>query len=114
MHNPLALYCGPKTSSGRVMVSKREVDLEGAKRLVADLSQRLADLGGDSRKLQELRDEVRTLQEVLAAPEARHSRIAESLKSVEAAWHGAATEVFTDSVKLGGYVSEIGRILGLR
>lgn len=90
------------------------MDLETAKRLVADLSQHLAELGGDGRRLQELRDEVRTLQEVLAAPGTRHSRIADSLKSVEAALHEAATELFTDGVKLGSYVSEIGRILGLR
>jgi hypothetical protein len=105
---------GSQTHSGEVIVSKQEVDLETAQRLVADLSQRLAELGGDSRRLQELRDEVRTLQEVLAAPGTRHSRIADSLKSVEAALHEAAMELFADGVKLGSYVSEIGRILGLR
>lgn len=95
-------------------MSKQDVDLESAKRLVADLSRRLEDLGGESRKLQELREEVRTLQAVLEAPEARHSRIADSLKSVDAALHEAAAELYADGVKLGSYVSEIGRILGLR
>ncbi len=90
------------------------MDLEKAQRLAADLSQRLAELGGESRRLQELRDEVRTLQELLAAPEARHSRIAEGVKSVESALHEAAAELYADGVKLGSYVSEIGRILGLR
>lgn len=96
------------------MVSKQEVDLDTAKRLVADLSQRLAELGGDSRKLQELRDEVRALQETLQAPETRHSRVADSLKALETALHEAAAELYADGVKLGSYASEIGRILGLR
>jgi chromosome segregation ATPase len=96
------------------MASKQDVDLDTAKRLVADLSQRLAELGGDSPRLQELRDEVRTLQEILQAPEARHSRIADSLKAVEAALREAAAELYADGVKLGSYASEIGRILGLR
>ena len=98
-------------------MSKQDVDLESAKRLVADLSRRLEDLGGESRKLRELREEVRTLQAVLEAPEApeaRHSRIADSLKAVDAALHEAAAELYADGVKLGSYVSEIGRILGLR
>ena len=105
---------GCEDIDGKAIVSKQEVDLETAQRLVADLSQRLAELGGDSRKLQELRDEVRSLQEILAAPEARHSRLADSLKSVETALHEAAAELYADGVKLGAYVSEIGRILGLR
>ncbi len=95
-------------------MSKQEVDLETAQRLAADLSRRLAELGGDGPRLQELRDEVRTLQEVLQAPGTRHSRIADSLKAVDAALHEAAAELYADGVKLGSYVSEIGRILGLR
>ena len=95
-------------------MSNEELDLEAAKRLVTDLSQKLQQIGGDSRKVQELRDEVQTLQSILNVPKTRHSWIADSLRAVESAIHEATTELVADGVKVGAYISEIGRILGMR
>jgi len=95
-------------------MSKEDMDLEAVKRLVTDLSQKLDEIEGDSQKLQELRAEVQTLEGILNVPRTRHSWIAEGLTSVEAAFQDGATELVADGVKVSAYLSEIGRILGMR
>ena len=95
-------------------MANESLDLDAAKRLVADLAKNLEQISGDSAKLQELREEVQTLEGILNVPRTRHSWIADSLKAVESALHNAANEVMAGGVQVGVYVSEIGRILGMR
>lgn len=95
-------------------MSNENLDINAVKRLVEDLSGKLAALPGDSGKLAELRAELAQLSEIVNGPAAQHSWIADRLKAVENVFERAATELLADGVKAGAYLAEIGRILGVR
>ena len=95
-------------------MNNENLDVDAVKRLVDDMSEKLAVLPGDSSKLGELRAELSKLRDIVHASEAQHSWIADRLKSVENIFEHAATELLADGVKVGAYVAEIGRILGVR
>ena len=92
------------------------LDIGAARRLADDLAQKLAALQGGDPKLDALRAEVETLRAMLAgtdAAKARHSRTGERLRAIESAAGHAALEMRADGFKVGAYLAEIGRILGL-
>jgi hypothetical protein len=91
----------------------QEVNLEAAARLVAALEQDLQKVTGDSRDLQQLRDEVETLKNVLNSPVRRHHWVRDGLHSIRESFSKVMDEAATDVLKGGQYVAEIGRILGL-
>lgn len=95
-------------------MSNTPLDIDAAKRLADDVSKKLADIQGNGPKVQELRAEVEQLRGMLGKAESEHSWIADRLKSVESTFEHAATELLADGIKVGAWVAEIGRILGVR
>lgn len=90
-----------------------EVDLDKVGRLVDELSLDLERIPGGSPDIERLKDEVRTLQNVLASPAHRHHSIRDGLHSIRQGIDTAFDAVVAQGVKGGQYVAEIGRILGL-
>jgi hypothetical protein len=95
-------------------MSNPPLDIDAAKRLADDVSKKLADIQGNGPKVQELRAEIEQLRGILDKADAEHSWIADKLKAVESTFEHAATELLADGIKIGTWVAEIGRILGVR
>ena len=95
-------------------MSNPPLDIDAAKRLADDVSKKLADIQGNGPKVQELRAEVEQLRGILDKADAEQSWIADKLKAVESTFEHAATELLADGIKIGTWVAEIGRILGVR
>ena len=84
-------------------------DLARVNRLIADLEAEIAKAPADAPGMQDLRDEIETLKNVLGSPKTKHGWIADGLHSVRDAAQAVKGEVMRESV----YVAEIGRVLGL-
>ncbi len=95
-------------------MSEKPVDLDAARQLTEDLSKKLADSSMDAEKLRALREEVDALRDILNGPNAQHFWIEDRLKGMEAVFERAAVELLADGIKVSNYVTEIGRILGVR
>lgn len=95
-------------------MSEPKIDMEAAKLLAEDLSRKLAQAGSDGEHLRELREEVDSLRNILNGPEVQHYWITDRLRSIEVIFERAAVELLADGIKVGNYISEIGRILGVR
>ena len=93
--------------------SAQEVNLEAAAKLIAALEQDLNKVGGDSRGIQRLRDEVETLKNVLNSPVRRHHWVKEGLHSIREVFENALDTAVAKGLKGGQYIAEIGRILGM-
>ncbi len=93
--------------------SAQEVNLEAAAKLIAALEQDLNKVGGDSRDIQRLRDEVETLKNVLNSPVRRHHWVKEGLHSIREVFENALDTAVAKGLKGGQYIAEIGRILGM-
>jgi hypothetical protein len=88
-------------------------DLARINRLVSDLEQELAKAPADTPKLQDLREEIETLKNVLKSPKTKEGWIAEGLHDVRAGLQDVAARVEGEVLKDSPYIAEIGRILGL-
>lgn len=86
-----------------------QLDLDRIHRLIADLAAEVAKAPPDAPGMQDLRDEIQTLRNVLDSPKAKHHWIEDGLHAVRDAAQAVRGEVMRESV----YVAEIGRILGL-
>ena len=84
-------------------------DLTRIERLVADLESEVARAPADAPGMQDLKDEIETLKNVLRSPKTKHNWIEDGLHAVRDAGQAVRGEVVRDSV----YLAEIGRILGL-
>lgn len=91
----------------------REINLEEAGKLIEALERDLAGVRSGSADVQRLRDEVETLKNVLNSPIRRHHWVRDGLHSVRTGLENTLDSAVAESVKVGQYVSEIGRILGL-
>ncbi len=94
-------------------VNKNEFDIDRAKSLVEEISANLADLPQDSAKYAQLRTEVEDLKHMLAVGEVQLPQVEDQMKSVHGLFDRAATELQADGVRVGIFLREIGRILGL-
>lgn len=90
-----------------------EINLEEVGKLIAALELDLAKVRSGSADMQRLRDEVETLKNVLNSPIRRHHWVRDGLHSVRAGLEGTLDSALAEGMKVGQYVSEIGRILGL-
>lgn len=91
----------------------REIDLEEVGNLIEALERDLAGVRSGSADVQRLRDEVETLKNVLHSPIRRHHWVRDGLHSVRSGLEGTLDSAMAEGVKVGQYISEIGRILGL-
>lgn len=91
----------------------QDIDLEQVGKLIEALEQDLAKVRGGSEDVQRLRDEVETLKNVLSSPIRRHHWVRDGLHGVRAGLEEALDTAITRGLKVGQYISEIGRILGM-
>jgi len=94
-------------------MNKSEFDIDGAKKLVEEISEHLATLPEDSAKYTQLRAEVADLKAMLGRAEAPVPMIEDKMKSVHALFDRTAVELRADGIRAGIFLREIGRILGL-
>jgi hypothetical protein len=85
------------------------INLDHVNRLIAGLERELAKAGSDAPGVQDLKDEIETLKNVLRSPKIKPGWIREGLHSVRAGLESVQYEVLKDAP----YVAEIGRILGM-
>ena len=90
-----------------------KLDIDRAKSLVEEISENLAALTQDSTKYAQLRAEVEDLKVMLGRTDANLPLIEDRMKSVHALSERAAVELRADGIRVGIYLSEIGRMLGL-
>ncbi len=94
-------------------VNKSEFDIDRAKNLVEEISANLAALPADGAKYAQLRAEVEDLKRMLGETDAQLPQIEDRMKSVHGSFDQAAAELRADGVRVGMFLREIGRMLGL-
>jgi len=94
-------------------MSESKLDIGRAKSLVEEISENLAALPQDSPKYAQLREEVEDLKALLGRADAHLPLIEDRMKSVHALSDGAAMELRADGIRVGIFLREIGRMLGL-
>jgi len=94
-------------------MNKSELDIDSAKKLVHEISQNLAALPESSAKYAQLRTEVEDLKAMLDRADPHAPMIEDKMKSVQALFDRAAVELRADGIRVGIFLAEIGRILGL-
>ncbi|HWI14762.1 MAG TPA: hypothetical protein VNT02_10945 [Burkholderiales bacterium] len=94
-------------------MSESNMDIQRARELVEQISENLAALPRDDPRYAELRDEVEALKAMLSDADARIPKIEDRLKSVHGSFDRLRTELRADGIRVGMFLSEIGRILGL-
>jgi hypothetical protein len=90
-----------------------KLDIGRAKSLVEEISANLAALPQDSAKYAQLRAEVEDLKAMLGSTDAHLPLIEDRMKSVHALSDKAAVELRADGFRVGIFLSELGRMLGL-
>lgn len=94
-------------------MSNGKFDIDRAKSLVGEISENLAALPENSAKYTELRAEVEDLKRMLGGAEIHLPQVEDQMKSVHGQFDRAATELRADGVRVGMFLREIGRMLGL-
>ena len=94
-------------------MSESKLDIGRAKSLVEEISANLAALPQDGAKYAQLRAEVEDLKTMLGRTDAHLPQIEDRMKSVHALSDRAAVELRADGIRVGIFLSEIGRMLGL-
>jgi anti-sigma factor RsiW len=94
-------------------MSESEFDTARAKQLIGEISDHLAALPADNAKYAELRAEVDALKAMLERPDAQPAMVQDSMKSVHGSFDRAANELRADGIRVGQFLSDIGRMLGL-
>ena len=94
-------------------MNQKPFDIERAKLLIDEISGNLAALPADSTKYAELRAEVDALKAMLERPDAQPEAVEGRMKSVHGQFDRAAEELRADGIRVGQFLSDIGRMLGL-
>ena len=94
-------------------MSQSNLDIGRAKVLVEEISENLAALPQDSAKYAQLRAEVEDLKAMLGSTDAHLPLIEDRMKSVHSSFDRAAVELRADGIRVGIFLREIGRMLGL-
>ena len=90
-----------------------KLDIGRAKSLVEEISANLAALPQDGAKYAQLRAEVEDLKAMLGSTDAHLPLIEDRMKSVHALSDKAAVELRADGIRVGIFLSELGRMLGM-
>lgn len=94
-------------------MKESKLDIGRAKSLVEEISENLAALPQDSEKYAQLRAEVEDLRVMLGSTDAHLPLIEDRMKSVHTSFDRAAVELRADGIRVGIFLREIGRMLGL-
>jgi len=94
-------------------MEKRPFDIDRAKLLIDEISANLAALPADSAKYALLRAEVDALKGMLERPGAQPVLVQDRMKAVHGSFDRAAAELRADGIRVGQWLGEIGRMLGL-
>jgi len=94
-------------------MSESKLDIGRAKTLVEEISAHLAALPQDSAKYAQLRAEVDDLKAMLGRTDAHLPLVEDRMKSVHGLFDRAAEELRADGIRVGIFLREIGRMLGL-
>ena len=94
-------------------MNKSEIDIGRVKRLVEEISGHLATLPEENAKYTQLRVEVEDLKAMLGRADAPVPMIEDKMKSIHASFDRTAAELRADGIRVGIFLSEIGRVLGL-
>jgi hypothetical protein len=89
------------------------IDLDEVTRLVEALERDLANVQGDARDIQRLKDEVQTLKNVLHSPVRRHHWVRDGLHGIRDVLENALDAAVARGLRGSQYIAEIGRILGM-
>ena len=95
------------------MTGDSRFDIDAAKRLTDEISANLAGLPENSTRHAELRAEVEELKVMLERAGSKSPEIEGKIRSVQSSLDRAALELHADGIRVGVFLSEIGRILGL-
>lgn len=95
------------------VTNTRNIDLDEVERLVEALERDLMKLQGNSREIQNLRDEIETLKNVLKSPVRRHHWVRDALHGIREHVDNAVDTALVEGIEVSRYIAEIGRILGL-
>lgn len=90
---------------------EQEFSRERISRLVSDLEQELAN--ADIPHAAELREEIATLKQILAAPDGKEGWIRDRLHTIRSTLQDMTAKVEGEVLRDTPYIAEIGRILGL-
>ncbi|OFZ74023.1 MAG: hypothetical protein A2W04_01205 [Betaproteobacteria bacterium RBG_16_64_9] len=88
------------------------IDLEAVATLIAALEQDLAKVSSGSKDIQELRDEVEELRQLLHS-RAEEEGVAEKLHTIKGKFEKTRSPLLLEAIREGQYIAIIGRILGL-
>jgi len=91
----------------------RQFDLDEIARLIEALERDLKKVRGSPRDIQQLKDEVETLKNVLKSPVRRHHWVKDALHGIRERFNGAMDTALSEGIEAGRYIAEIGRILGM-
>jgi len=94
-------------------MDKSEFDIDRAKHLVEEISANLSALPEDGAKYAQLRAEVEDLKLMLGGADVHVPLVEDRMKSVHGLFDRAAVELRADGVRVGIFLREIGRMLGL-
>ena len=93
-------------------MSKPDLDIDAARKLLGEISDDLAQLPSDTRHAR-LRTEVAQLRSMLDRAESTPPQVREGMTSVHSKLDEAAAELQTDGVRAGLFLQGIARMLGL-
>lgn len=94
-------------------MSKSDLEIDRARRLIDEISANLAELPADRTKYAELRAEVDALRDILKHPDAHSAQVEDRMKSVHGLFDRAADELGADGIRAGTFLKEIGHMLGM-
>lgn len=94
-------------------MSKRPIDIDAARKLVDEITQNLDALHGDSARQAALRAEVQALRALLEREDAGHPEIEHRMKSVHGQFDRYKDELQAEGLRVGMFLSAIGRMIGL-
>lgn len=89
------------------------IDIDEVKRLIEALERDLDKVGEGSSGIDTLRSEVDQLRSALRSAQPPHREVHSGLENVRNVLHRAGDELLDDAVKVGEYVTWIGRMLGM-
>ena len=94
-------------------MSKPGIDVDAARKLVDEISANLESLPAGGARQAELRAEVDALRALLGREDAEHPEIEYRMKSVHGKFDRYKEELQTEGLRVGMFLSALGRMLGL-